>query len=193
MSLDDPIVNEYDVYLVEDLYRTSTLLQMPLISDECEPPIFTNGKIKSNSNRIELFTYSREGSGLDNLEVNPSHKMVASETSVNHLGVGSFDDSDNSFNLCPISHIYQMRPSFEGFDDRIQRGMKSGPSLSTTKQVGVRKRESDKLLEMRKRSYAYKMHLEDREQFQNISISYSDETTQDSGDTMVEDQDEITP
>jgi hypothetical protein len=140
---DDPVVREFDVYLSPEFAGQMYLLQYPLVlqhhpetattnnndieDDWLQPPPL-RARIKPRHN---LFTEDHvipvHGlGGGDGGYAGMSHRTFESQTIPidTHLCIGkivspstSDDDHDPIIHLVPLTHIYQMRPSFRHVDD----------------------------------------------------------------------------
>jgi len=97
---------------------------------------------------------------------------------VTHMALGLFDDTGNRIDLVPLSRIMQMRPSFRHidavFDDddllNAQAEAEETKKKKGNTQMLFKKAESERTIQMRESSYAYKRLNEEKEEWLELDV-----------------------
>lgn len=166
---DDEIVREMDVYLSPAMASHMYLMQYPLRHRPVALP--EAARIKPGHGMIELEErIPTQGQGLFSLvhSIQKSHTIPVST----HLCLGKI--TGESLTLVPLSHVVQMRPSFEhvnDVNDTQDRDMDEQDSSKLEKKpVLFQKKETERAALARKSSFAYKKSSEESEPWQELVV-----------------------
>jgi DNA-directed RNA polymerase-3 subunit RPC5 len=178
----DEVVQEIDVYLSPDLASQLHLLQYPLQHGPVTTAV--EASIKPLHNLVQLtqpVPTNIEFGGDKTI----AERVFYSETIpiTTHMCVGKLQ-SDGSLHLVPLSHIHQMRPSFDHVgtnhdvdnnDDEIAMDIDDTDDAAHQQQqqkkpVVFQRKESDRAASARKSSYAFKKASEDAEDWMPLTV-----------------------
>jgi DNA-directed RNA polymerase-3 subunit RPC5 len=168
----DEIVREMDVYLSPARSSQMYLMQYPLQHRPAALP--EAARIKPGHGMIELEErIPTQGHGLFSLvhSIQKSHVIPVST----HLCIGKITENGKSLTLIPISHVVQMRPSFDhvnDVNDTQDHDMEEQDSTSKLekKPVLFQKKETERAALARKSSFAYKKSSEESEPWQELVV-----------------------
>lgn len=162
----DEIVREMDVYLSPAMASQLYLMQYPLQHRPAALP--KAARIKKSHGMIELDErIPTQGQGLFSLphRTSTSHTIPVST----HMALGKLTNDGRSLNLVPLSHIVQMRPSFEHVNADPDVSSPEEETLEK-KPVLFQKKETERAALARKSSFAYKKSSEESEPWQTLLV-----------------------
>lgn len=198
---EDEIVREIDVYVSNDPDASTSLLhlvQFPQTPSNISSkhPMFTHSKnvqndsikhtmamipddvrIKPKHAMLELdYSFDPAGASRNSVGRKQTYKsnVIASQT---HLAVGRWSDDGSSVHLTPLYRTFQVRPSFQHFNDRINcvsehlsANDDEEKKDKTAKPLQFKKKESEKAIAARKNSYAFKRESEEGEEWDTLNV-----------------------
>lgn len=181
----DEIVREIDVYLSPAMESQLYLMQYPLQHHRpADAALPKAARIKKSHGMIELderitTSPTEQQQGLFSL----SHRTSTSHTIPvsTHMALGKLDGT--TLHLVPLSHIVQMRPSFEHINNNNDNNNTSNdpmeeeettPITLEKKPILFQKKETERAALARKSSFAYKKSSEESEPWQMLFVCGSD-------------------
>jgi len=148
-----------------------------------------------------------DGQELDHLKFSSTHIPP-----VCHYAICSFSGANREvLNMTPLKASYQMRPSYQNLDKEdeekqekleLAKGMAQQDSISNSNnsveadsnglsKVQLKKRESDRAMQARKNSYAYKRRMMEEEEWIELDIQQNKALSREGLDPMRDDDRQI--
>jgi len=152
---------------------------------QADPPFPNAARIKPEHTLLELdysvpsYSFSNQRSVPEVLDLSTRTHISNDIPMVTHMALGLFDNTGTKIDLVPLHRILQMRPSFihidAVFDDDDLLNQQAQAAESNKKKdvnapIMIKKAESERTIQMRESSYAFKRSEEMKEEWLTLDV-----------------------